>query len=334
MHKYVTVERGFAALRSVGWRSVGDANFRRALETITRPEGLVLHSFSGKKAYLFRLDESEGPPQAFVESLRTRLFPNVTWVGVRGEVCLHLNPRPDGSAPEVDEGEATALATFVLAREIQVAFFALNLAMPGSINLLDVGFVDESRSRSWLANVEMRPGWTLRADEDDDEVDTWPQLEQLSFDDVWAYLMKLRGVRYDVSATPVERAINALSRALDELDSSVQLVWAVMGLEALYCEGAGGKVELLLERLGVFVELSNAHRKKIRQMYRVRSSMLHGGMDFSSVFWEGSDGPRELKFLRSTESAARLATRLLCLSVQILVDEDLAELKFRTVLAE
>jgi hypothetical protein len=97
-------------------------------------------------------------------------------------------------------------------------------------------------------------------------------IKELDFIDVWEWLNRFSGFAAGFSDSQVSRALNALTHVMNEreVDLPLQLVWAMIGLEAVYCR----RTEAVLEQLrdGSSTLLGKCPiRKLFNQMYESRS---------------------------------------------------------------
>jgi len=80
----------------------------------------------------------------------------------------------------------------------------------------------------------------------------------------------------------VGRAVSAVSHILFDRDASigvVQLMWVMIGLEALYMHGKEGLAQQLYEKGQVVLGAIREHNKTFRNLYSYRSRFVHGGID-------------------------------------------------------
>ena len=110
----------------------------------------------------------------------------------------------------------------------------------------------------------------------------WPQFQSLSILDAWSWLASTRCFEDGIARGSVGRALGALSYVAPEhyqSESSLNLAWALLGLEALYCTGNVGLREQLVAKTELVLGARSENKKAFGAMYDFRSRLLHGDMD-------------------------------------------------------
>jgi hypothetical protein len=163
----------------------------------------------------------------------------------------------------------------------------------------------------------------------------WPEVKTVSIKKVWDWLTKLKGLERGIGEGPAGRAVAALSYLEGEdnfRDSDLDIVWALLGLEALYCSGKSGVMNQLLEKSQVLLGAIQNHKRILRDMYDLRSRVLHGNVDIP-LRYSHYDGVSEFqKFHLGTYKAALLAHAMLVASIQKLVERNWTHLSFKYIL--
>jgi hypothetical protein len=156
----------------------------------------------------------------------------------------------------------------------------------------------------------------------------WPPLLDIPLARTYKWLLGLPGFDRKVGAGPVGRAVAALSYvALEE--EHAEMVWPLVGLEALYGRGKEGLQRQLLEKSEVFLGRRKAFKQKFQDMYDVRSRFLHGDMDLPFAHAPDFATDEHEAFDEASEHTAALSTAILVASLQKLVMEDRYDFEFK-----
>ena len=162
------------------------------------------------------------------------------------------------------------------------------------------------------------------------EKQNWPPITKLNVLDVFMWLKGMEGFDSGVAKSKLGIAYAAFSFMMGDPGSSSKskLVWALMGLEALYCKGGSGLREQLVSKTEVFLGERITHKKSFGKMYDYRSRLMHG--DVNLVYRHNQyDGSRELnEFDSEFSNAEQLAISVLLSTLQKLCMLNIYELKF------
>jgi hypothetical protein len=160
---------------------------------------------------------------------------------------------------------------------------------------------------------------------------SWPVIEALPICSVWQWLCSSVPLAENLGKTPVDRALNAFTYLVkdepakrSELES---LMWAMVGLEALYGRGASDLTYQLVEKVGVLLGKNERLEKLVREMYRFRSLFIHGKADFPSAFFDAYGLPEYDKYMKKSDVTAR-SIAILIASLQQLVKRNWKNLGF------
>lgn len=107
----------------------------------------------------------------------------------------------------------------------------------------------------------------------------WPPLKSLSIRAVWRWLQKVPGFNNDFGLTKVGRAIAAfthLFRRRGPTTFGEVLLWALLGLEALYTRGTTELGSQLSAKTQLLLGEQQDFKKAITRMYAYRSRLTHG----------------------------------------------------------
>lgn len=163
-----------------------------------------------------------------------------------------------------------------------------------------------------------------------DEI-TWPTFLELSIKQVWEWFSKVKGLENGVLHGPSGRALTAVSYLLRE-NTALDLVWALLGLEALYSKSNVALTEQLIEKSKIFLGTPTSNKKLFGRMYDFRSRLLHGNIDFPIEYCEYDALDEVRNYSSESYDAALLAKAVLIATLQKMVQLDLYELNFKYAL--
>ena len=159
----------------------------------------------------------------------------------------------------------------------------------------------------------------------------WPPLHTLSISQAWSWLAATRCIDAGIARKPIGRALAALSyvasRSTDS-ESSLNLAWVLLGLEALYCTGNVGLREQLVSKSELVLGPRTENKKAFGAMYDFRSRLLHGDMDLPlcySAFDAVPDFERHFDDLGDYEG---LGLAALVSTVQVMIKNGWRDLAF------
>lgn len=162
---------------------------------------------------------------------------------------------------------------------------------------------------------------------------SWPQLESLDLLQVWNWAIenKLLGT---VGITSLGRAFNAFSYFFNEpiSDEAPLLFWALVGIEALYVSTSVKVMEQVRERTQLVLGPITEYKKKLSQMYAIRSSFIHGALPFPGRFFTHDAMPDYEQYMTKVTGATVLAQAILTASLQKMVINGWSQLRFVTIL--
>lgn len=241
----------------------------------------------------------------------------------------------EGKLVEISKTELNRIFTedvhAELKYQIELLFFACNIALPGSLSPIEgVCMVNKGEYKFSLEDFINPTRETL---EDIKGADTlgWPIFNQVDIWDVWNWLSRQNNFQiFSTAVTDIERATCFLSnhfrkeKAADDLG----ILWSVAGLEAIYCKSAEGLSTQLREKSIIFLGRSDNLElitKRIKEMYEQRSKLVHGRSKLPISFGGHSDQDFDLKPYYS----ANLAFNMLLATIQKCALNNLSQLSFR-----
>lgn len=160
---------------------------------------------------------------------------------------------------------------------------------------------------------------------------SWPRLDELSVKSVLSWLDSTPGFRERTGQTRLGRAIGALSYLIKEHsgdENELSIVWALLGLEALYGRGSDGIKNQILEKSEAFLGSPETHKKNLSRVYDHRSRIIHGDADIvfrHNCFHSARAGEA---FFDQLYEGERVATAVLLATLQQMCADNRHDLEF------
>lgn len=207
-----------------------------------------------------------------------------------------------------------------------------NIAQVGSIEL-KASFLSQDDILSEQATIPKMDGWALQRAVEMAETMSWPKLKSLSLQEVWDWAIEHPSMLQGFDGTSTGRALNAFSRLFDVAtsDRPMQLIWALIGLEALYCTNKTELLSQLRERSQLFLGEQQAYKKRLSQMYNFRSRFVHGDLDFPGLYLIRDARDEVSKYDIELLDAIAVAIAVLVATLQEIIYRNWDGLKFQTV---
>jgi hypothetical protein len=158
----------------------------------------------------------------------------------------------------------------------------------------------------------------------------WPKEIKVSFCEAEKWVDRIVNQNSEVAKTPVARALAAFSHIALEgrADNNLSIMWAMMGLEALYCDGNEGLKKQLFEKASVIFGPIKDYKRKIRGLYDFRSAFVHGSLDMPYSFTSGLAFDSVDEFFENLGVSRSISYMLLLASIQYLVSTERTVLDF------
>lgn len=234
--------------------------------------------------------------------------------------------------PELSE-HAIQYAAFSLIHNIaKNVVVCANISKPGSLTTKR-GYVISAGHKFDVSsfNSNVRRGLLI------EEKKSLRLFRDLPFSDVWSWYSSLGGTIAGSPTNDVEIATCNFISLFDEnsdLSGARDLVWSFAGLEALLAESESGIVSQLRQKLiaifGNQVDIKDFD-KQIREMYQIRSNIVHGKMRDIPTF-QGHFMLKDAKNGRESQSeSANFAMYILTALIQYCCQNSLSQIKFKTV---
>jgi hypothetical protein len=204
-----------------------------------------------------------------------------------------------------------------------------NLSRVGSIEVKDSVLLQDGKIQKHTKIPKM-DAWFFQRAVDLSQKIKWPQLHSIGFEHVWAWVNKNIGFLNGFDKSPTGRAISAFSRVFQqgEDDEAIQLLWALIGIEALYVRGKVSVMEQVREKIQVVLGTQETHKKRISEMYEFRSRFMHGDLDFPGLCHIHDAMPDYERYSDNQMETVTTAIAILSASLQELIIRDWKGLEF------
>jgi len=212
-------------------------------------------------------------------------------------------------------------------KQVSDLLVAANLCHAGLIELND-SFVSQDRSIVTYLQVPKMDATALQSAVELSQQIGWPKLQMLDLVQVWKWISKHNDFHlYGISSSQIGRALASFSHIFEysNRDEPMQLLWALIGIEALYVKGNMALIEQVREKAQKFLGEQEAYKKKIGSMYDFRSRFVHGDLDFPSIYTPFSDWE---VFGEGLLESISLAVAVLTATLQEIIRRDWSGLAF------
>ena len=167
---------------------------------------------------------------------------------------------------------------------------------------------------------------------------------QIDFLAVWERLTETKGIlagfdkrgRFE---TPFAKALGYYSQLFHYETFTTrfdELVYSLGGLELLLNESGSGVTKRMLEKISILMPDLFAQvdiDKSMRDMYKLRSALLHGGMNLDNNIFAEFDGRETQPSFWSFHGSINIATVLFIRTLQEMIVRGLDKLEFKVTLA-
>lgn len=210
------------------------------------------------------------------------------------------------------------------------ALLCLCLAIPASIQTTGLLMVDSGPSTYRMSILRDGPNAAIS----EARHLGWPRVQLIDPTMVWDWMQSLPGFQLGEGRGRVGRALAAFSQLIEAEGraSPVDIVWAMMGLEALYAEGTQGLQTQLLEKAATLLGAPLAFKKRIKGVYGFRSRLVHGDVDLPYVHARRDTTGRSEGFDAEAGEWRHIAAAILLASLQQLALRGWNDLAFEYAL--
>lgn len=308
---------------------------RRALEELLAAD-LVLEfsaQFVSQTALtLARFDPADTPEAEFLEELR-RDHTSYDYLEASADVEVDVGAILTEYPTFAPSQDLFAYLTAVQAvgRAVRDLTLAANLAKPGAVEIAGgICIADGSPVSHTVGAITSM--LTVAVEEIADL--GWPVIQDLSIGAVWRWMRELPGFDHGSPGGRGGRALAAFSYQLKGSiaeNSPMDLVWALVGLEALYGKGKEGLRAQLIEKSQALLGKPHAFRKRFHGMYDYRSRFVHGDLDLPLSYQLYTGSKATSTFESESDTTLTTAVAVLVASLQELVVRGWAEPHFTYV---
>jgi len=164
----------------------------------------------------------------------------------------------------------------------------------------------------------------------------WPPIQDMPFEAVWRWIEAIPSIAGGVGKGKVGRGLAAFAYLLRERHSStpVDLLWGLIGLEALYSGSNEGLSEQLRAKSEVLLGPRFEFKKQVNDMYAFRSKLVHGGADLPFPMHLEDEETAIRQFGDDQYDAELTASAMLVSTLQALAQKGWNELVFEYKLKE
>ncbi len=207
---------------------------------------------------------------------------------------------------------------------------ASTIALPGALYPDEIQYVINGEQHIRMIGPDV-----IRDVREDFAKTDWPPFVHLPLKQTLAWLRRIPGFEDGFPTGNLGRAVAALSHVLgygNSESAGPSLMWAMIGLEALYTRGREGLSEQLREKVQVLLGSPELDVKRFKGLYVYRSKFIHGGLDIPLNYtpYDGLDAFTEA--VLDTYHAELIATAILLATLQKMVIDDKSDLDFFWVL--
>jgi hypothetical protein len=213
--------------------------------------------------------------------------------------------------------------------QIQNLLFIANIAKLGWISN-DTGwlFVNDEPYQK----VQKASPFSFHRAEEVAEKYGWPEFCTVSILDAWNWAVQVSGFCDSFGITRTSRALAALSNILGDEDTMErdvsQIVWAILGIEALYSDNSTGIKSQIMDKTEVVLGKRQSHKKIFSGMYDFRSRLLHGDIGFPFRHRPYDAMQEFMKFNEDLWEYKDVAVAILIATFQKMIRLQLRELNF------
>lgn len=181
---------------------------------------------------------------------------------------------------EAERGQRDRIASD-LTRIASDIILAAYLSAPGSFNVREFT-VSINGERHKSPSNDVLDLWSAPPVDQGRQFGGWPPIASIPFRDVLDWLLAIDGFAKGLPKGPSGRAVSALTHALSE--HGLQVVWAVLGLEALYCVDNKDLANQLRQKSTALLGEPREYKKRVQELYDHRSKLVHGGLDIPLAY--------------------------------------------------
>ena len=219
------------------------------------------------------------------------------------------------------------------ASEICHLLTATTIALPGALKTADPTVIVNGNLHRELPMLD---GWFDHAIERIRK-DGWPPIREIAVVTAWDWFSRLPGLDTGFVSGPVGRAISALTHIIypsspfDDLGTG--LLWALLGLEAVYGRGPTSIGEQLREKSELLLGKSRNTKRRFATAYNFRSRFVHGDLDIPFRYLDDVPHEDTVRMQNTEWDASFFMQAVLISTIQELVLRNVHHVAFPYVLS-
>lgn len=212
-------------------------------------------------------------------------------------------------------------------------FLAMNLSHPGSCDF------NGAKVPSFKSTTALRlSSYFFEIAELRSRENHWPAVSNLPLESTVKWLQSIRTDMKLVPKNRMERVAFAILHICSSEMSPSTIIWIFYGLESLFDTKAGENFRALISRIELLLSPTPSQKqslkKQLRELYDLRSSFVHGGMEvIHPMHNELLDREVDEKYGRLID-AANFGFQVLLASTQEVIRRDWREPQFQEVLLD
>jgi hypothetical protein len=216
-----------------------------------------------------------------------------------------------------------------VSKRVSDIFVMANLSRVGSIQVSDSLLVQDGRLKEYSKLPAMDAEPLYYAVDLATEIN-WPKLQKISFKKVWTWANQNLEFLEGFTHSSTGRALSAFSRFFVQAkdDWAMQLLWSLIGIEALYVRGKVSVMEQVREKIQVLLGKPTSRKKIISEMYDFRSRFMHGDLDFPGLYHVWDASPDYEKYTSNQLEAVAIAIAILTATLQEIIVRGWTSLDF------
>lgn len=250
------------------------------------------------------------------------------WEKTSRDFRLNVDVEIDG---ENSLSESDWYPEFFVENALYDIFTIANLALPSAADFFALRL--ESTGRTPAESLELSAYYL---DQHFSRRFPWPAFSKIDVADVDRWYMRIRNGVAQIPDTPVERAIFALLHVCRSAGRPEDIVWLFYGFESLFQSRAGENFSALVDRIALILhpteKQSKYLKKQLREMYDLRSSFVHGGLQVIHPAHHDAIDPRIDAKYSDILALSVFGTRLLVACLQRYAKENWNSVSFKTLL--
>ena len=224
----------------------------------------------------------------------------------------------------------------MLEAHVYDVFLLSNIAAPGSFTL-SRAIVKAHGERFW-PEIALEPIWFEVTCKNTQRRDWYAPRRNLPTDKVCDWYFGIRAGLSQVPQTRMEKVLFGLLHLSKSELSPQSIIWIFYVLETLLDTKAGENFQSMIRRIRLLLPLDEQQgaqlRKKLREMYDLRSAFVHGGLDvIHPMHNETLDRAVDERYQRLMDSAD-FGFALLLRTLQEVIDRGLRDPQFEEVLRD